>query len=75
MDLNDQNYLDKKKLILSRMINKPKIFTIFGFRSNEVSSYLQKSLNLRDITSYAEIGCPLWGNYIILANHGLNNIF
>ena len=46
------------------MINKPKIYSQFsGFRSNEVSSYLQKSVNLRNITSYAEIGCPLWGNY------------
>ena len=64
LDLNDQSYLDKKKLILSRMINKPKIYSQFsGFRSNEVSSYLQKSVNLRNITSYAEIGCPLWGNY------------
>ena len=62
--LNDWNYLNQKYLILSNMINKPKIYSQFsGFRSHEVSAYLNKSVNLRSITSYAEVGCPLWGNY------------
>ena len=46
------------------MIDKPKIYSQFsGFRSHEISSYFNKTINLKNINSYAEIGCPLWGNY------------
>ena len=46
------------------MIDKPKIYSQFaGFRSNEISNFLNKIINLKNISSYAEIGCPLWGNY------------
>ena len=46
------------------MIDKPKIYSQFsGFRSDEISNYLDKIINLKNISSYAEIGCPLWGNY------------
>ena len=46
------------------MIDKPKIYSQFaGFRSNEISNFLNKIINLENISSYAEIGCPLWGNY------------
>ncbi len=61
---NDLEYIKQNYLILSNMIDKPKIYSQFsGFRSHEVSAYLNKSVNLRSITSYAEVGCPLWGNY------------
>ena len=59
LDFVIQNYL-----ILSNMIDKPKIYSQFaGFRSNEISNFLNKIINLKNISSYAEIGCPLWGNY------------
>ena len=46
------------------MIKKPKIYSQFsGFKSSEISEYLNNRINLRKINTYAEIGCPLWGNY------------
>ena len=46
------------------MIKKPKIYSQFsGFRGNEISEYLRSTIKLKNINSYAEIGCPLWGNY------------
>ncbi len=61
---NDQEYIKCNYLILSNFIDKPKIYSQFsGFRSNEISNYLNKTINLKNINSYAEVGCPLWGNY------------
>ena len=61
---NDLEYIKQNYLILSNMIDKPKIYSQFsGFRSHEISNYFNKTLNLKNIKSYAEIGCPLWGNY------------
>ena len=61
---NDQKYINRNYLKLSNMIDKPKIYSQFsGFRSSEISNYFDKNINLKNITSYAEIGCPLWGNY------------
>jgi hypothetical protein len=61
---NDLEYIKHNYLVLSNLINKPKIYTQFsGFRSYEISSYLNKVINLKNINSYAEVGCPLWGNY------------
>ena len=61
---NDREYIKRNYLLLSNMIDKPKIYSQFsGFRSSEISNYFNKTLNLKNITSYAEIGCPLWGNY------------
>ena len=61
---NDYEYVKYNYLTLSKLIDKPKIYSQFsGFRSHEISSYLEKIINLKDINSYAEIGCPLWGNY------------
>ncbi len=64
--LNSDNidYVNKNYLIISNMIKKPKIYSQFsGFRSNEISEYLRSTIKLKNINSYAEIGCPLWGNY------------
>lgn len=61
---NDCEYIKRNYLILSNLIDKPKIYSQFsGFRSHEISSYFNKTINLKNINSYAEIGCPLWGNY------------
>ena len=63
--INDRlDFVIRNYLILSKMIDKPKIYSQFaGFRSNEISNFLNKIINLKNISSYAEIGCPLWGNY------------
>ena len=64
--LNSDNihYVNKYHLIISNMIKKPKIYSQFsGFKSSEISEYLNNRINLRKINTYAEIGCPLWGNY------------
>ena len=63
--INDRlDFAIRNYLTLSNMIDKPKIYSQFsGFRSDEISDYLNKIINLDDISSYAEIGCPLWGNY------------
>ena len=63
--INDRlDFVTHNYLILSKMIDKPKIYSQFaGFRSNEISNFLNKIINLENISSYAEIGCPLWGNY------------
>ncbi len=63
--MNDQlDYIIRNKVTLSNMIDKPKIYSQFsGFRSDEISNYFDKIINLENISSYAEIGCPLWGNY------------
>ena len=63
--INDQlNLVIRDKLTISNMIDKPKIYSQFsGFRSDEISDYFNKIINLKNISSYAEIGCPLWGNY------------
>ncbi len=63
--INDQlNFVIRDNLTISNMIDKPKIYSQFsGFRSDEISNYLNKIINLENISSYAEIGCPLWGNY------------
>jgi len=61
---NDHKYIQQHYIILSNFIKKPKIHSQFsGFRSKEISSYLNKNINLKKIKSYAEVGCPLWGNY------------
>ena len=61
---DDYEYIRLNYLTLSNLIDTPKIYSQFsGFRSNEISSYFNKTINLKDINSYAEIGCPLWGNY------------
>ena len=61
---NDLKYIEKNYLTLSDLLDKPKLYSQFsGFRSNEISKYLKKNINLKNINSYAEIGCPLWGNY------------
>jgi hypothetical protein len=61
---NDTNFIKFNYLNLSNFITKPKIYSQFsGFRSKEISLYLDKNLDLENIRSYAEIGCPLWGNY------------
>lgn len=58
------DFVIQSKLTLSKMIDKPKIYSQFaGFRSDEVSKFFSKTINLRKISSYAEVGCPLWGNY------------
>ena len=64
LNSNDIDYLNSKYLMLSRNIKRPKIHSQFcGFRSKNISNYLNKKLNLKSIYSYAEVGCPLWGNY------------
>ena len=63
--INDKlDLVIQDSLVLSSMIDKPKIYSQFaGFRSKEISNFLNKIINLKNISSYAEIGCPLWGNY------------
>ena len=61
---NNSRYISQNQIKISKMIDKPKTHSQFsGFRSNEISKYLKKTINLRNLNSYAEIGCPLWGNY------------
>ncbi len=58
------DYVIRQNVTLSNMIDKPKIYSQFsGFRSDEISNYFDKIIKLENISSYAEIGCPLWGNY------------
>ena len=63
--MNDQlDYVIRNNVTISNMIDKPKIYSQFsGFRSDEISNYFDKIINLENVSSYAEIGCPLWGNY------------
>ena len=64
LNSNDINYLNKNYLELSQKIRKPRIYSQFsGFRSEEISRYFNKKIDLKKINTYAEIGCPLWGNY------------
>ncbi len=61
---NNLKYIHSNYLTLSNLIDKPKIYSQFsGFRSDEISRYLNKNINLKNINSYAEVGSPLWGNY------------
>ena len=61
---NNREYIKQNHLKISNMIYKPKTYSQFsGFRSNEISKYFKKNINLKNLNSYAEIGCPLWGNY------------
>tara|TARA_Y100000590_G_scaffold219798_1_gene248886 strand:+ start:17445 stop:18524 length:1080 start_codon:yes stop_codon:yes gene_type:complete len=61
---NDVEYIRNNYSALSNLIDRPKTYSQFsGFKSHEISSYLNKVVNLKSINSYAEVGCPLWGNY------------
>ena len=73
---NDLEYIKLKYLILSNLIDKPKIYSQFaGFRSQEISNYYKKTINLKNINSYAEVGCPLWGNYNYFNKHWIKQYF
>jgi hypothetical protein len=73
---NDFEYIKLNYLILSNLIDKPKIYSQFsGFRSQEISDYYNKTINLKNINSYAEIGCPLWGNYDYFNKHWIKQYF
>jgi hypothetical protein len=73
---NDLEYIKRNYLILSNLIDKPKIYSQFaGFRSPEISNYFNKTLNLKNINSYAEVGCPLWGNYNYFNKHWIKQYF
>ena len=64
ISIDDIDYIKDNYLNLSNLINKPKLYSQFsGFRSQEISNYLIKTVNIKNINSYAEVGCPLWGNY------------
>ena len=65
-NLKNENieYIKLNRFKISDMIVKPKTYSQFsGFRSKEISRYFKKTIDLKNINSYAEIGCPLWGNY------------
>ena len=73
---NDLEYIKLNYLNLSNLINKPKIYSQFaGFRSQEISNYYNKIINLKNINSYAEVGCPLWGNYNYFNKHWIKQYF
>jgi hypothetical protein len=61
---DEVNFINENYINLSKIINKPKVYSQFsGFKSQEISDYLNSNINLKQINSYAEVGCPLWGNY------------
>jgi len=70
--ITDKNYikLKKKKIAISKKISIPKNFSRFsGFRDDSLIDCKKKKIG--NVSSYGEIGCPLWG---MLKNKKLNTI-
>ena len=69
-------FIKSNYLKLSNFVIKPKIYSQFsGFKSDEIANYLNKNINLKNIKSYAEIGCPLWGNYSYFSKPWIKKFF
>tara|TARA_B110000114_G_C15094243_1_gene400375 strand:+ start:919 stop:1962 length:1044 start_codon:yes stop_codon:yes gene_type:complete len=67
-------FLKKKNLLFSKLITTPSPFKRFsGFGNDLLIDYYKKFSP--KILNYAEIGCPLWGNFDKLRSNKKRNLF
>jgi hypothetical protein len=76
LNCSDMICIRKNYCELSKMIDKPKIYSQFwGFGSPDTWGHLISSIKKNKIQSYAEIGCPFWGMFKYIKNTNVKKFF